>query len=370
MAETKEKIADGQPDRRTRDSGLELFRIILMFFIVAHHYVVHSGIMELAAQDPFSFASVCVAVIGAWGKTGIDCFVLITGYFMCRSQFKPKKFFALLFEAQFYGVLFFAVFTATGYQAFSWTALIEAILPFSQINQNFTGCFLIFYLTVPFLNVLVQNLGKRMHKLLIALSLGVYCILGAVFYSSFSMNYVGWFIVLYFVASYLRLYPCELFSRKRIWGAALAAMLLLSIASMVLFAYIVQTVEGLPRVSVALFALLAEVNIPFAFLTAFCAFLFFKNIHFQNAAVNRIASTTFGVFLIHDNCASMRQFLWQDVLHVTAHYGNFVLLYALPSVAAVFLVCALSDLLRQTLLVRPLRWLMRKLRRPKAAPDA
>ena len=31
---------------RERDTNLELFRIIVMFFIVLHHYVVNSGLMS------------------------------------------------------------------------------------------------------------------------------------------------------------------------------------------------------------------------------------------------------------------------------------------------------------------------------------
>ena len=91
-----------------------------MFLIVAHHFVVHSGIMDLAAAEPFSFPSLCLAAVGAWGKAGIDGFVLISGYFLCQMKLKPKKFFAILAEAQFYGILIFTVVTVTGYEPFSW----------------------------------------------------------------------------------------------------------------------------------------------------------------------------------------------------------------------------------------------------------
>ncbi len=71
--------------KKLRDSNLELFRIITMLLIVAHHYVVNSG---LTAPDgpifaePLSSDSLYLLLIGAWGKIGINCFVLITGYFI------------------------------------------------------------------------------------------------------------------------------------------------------------------------------------------------------------------------------------------------------------------------------------------------
>lgn len=45
----KEKIIQIE-NKKKRDSNIELLRIILMIVIVAHHYVVNSGIMESINQ--------------------------------------------------------------------------------------------------------------------------------------------------------------------------------------------------------------------------------------------------------------------------------------------------------------------------------
>ena len=87
-----------------RDSNLELFRCITMLLIVAHHYVVNSGL--LASDGPVwenscSWRSQFLLIFGAWGKTGINCFVLITGYYMCKSEITARKYFRLLAEIYF-----------------------------------------------------------------------------------------------------------------------------------------------------------------------------------------------------------------------------------------------------------------------------
>ncbi len=79
-------------------SNLELYRIIVMLLIVAHHYVVNSGLMEVMMSQPTSGKSIFLSLFGMWGKTGINCFVLITGYFMCRSEITLRKFLKLLLE--------------------------------------------------------------------------------------------------------------------------------------------------------------------------------------------------------------------------------------------------------------------------------
>lgn len=57
-----------------------------MLLIVAHHYVVNSGLLDVMNQNILSANTTFYSLFGAWGKMGINCFVLITGYFMYKSQ--------------------------------------------------------------------------------------------------------------------------------------------------------------------------------------------------------------------------------------------------------------------------------------------
>lgn len=77
-----------QIQKKQRNSNLELCCIIVMLLIVAHHYVVNSVMAEEMAKEPLSSRSLFY-IFGMWGKTGINCFVMITGYFMCKSR-KPQ----------------------------------------------------------------------------------------------------------------------------------------------------------------------------------------------------------------------------------------------------------------------------------------
>lgn len=105
--------------KKQRNSNLELYRIIVMLLIVAHHSVFHSGVMEEMAQNPLCAKSLFFYVLGMWGRTGIDCFVLITGYFMCKSHITIQKYLKLLLEVIFYNVVVYSVFVAIGKQPFS-----------------------------------------------------------------------------------------------------------------------------------------------------------------------------------------------------------------------------------------------------------
>ena len=72
--------------QKKRCSNIELYRIIVMLMIVAHHYVVNSGLGEVLCDGNLSPNSFFFCLFGMWGKIGINCFVLITEYFMCQSH--------------------------------------------------------------------------------------------------------------------------------------------------------------------------------------------------------------------------------------------------------------------------------------------
>ena len=113
-----------------RNSNLELYRIIVMLLIVAHHYVVNSGLIGQMQSSPLTTNSVFLYLFGMWGKTGIDCFVLITGYFMCKSKATAAKFFKLLFEVMFYKIVIYLIFVATGVAHLPLQALLAPLSPF------------------------------------------------------------------------------------------------------------------------------------------------------------------------------------------------------------------------------------------------
>jgi hypothetical protein len=142
----KDKRIYRQKVGEIRESGIEFFRIITMLCIVAHHYVVNSGIVgEITPDNVLCFNSLFALVFGWGGKTGINCFVLITGYFMCTSNVSLKKFLKLFLEIEFYEIIFYFVFLFTGYAPFAFKSLLKTILPVYDIGTGFTGSYLIFF---------------------------------------------------------------------------------------------------------------------------------------------------------------------------------------------------------------------------------
>ncbi len=130
---------ENKTEMKRRDSNLELFRIIVMLTIVAHHYVVNSGVINIILENNItSLKSIFLLIFGMGGKIGINCFILITGYFMCKSNISIKKFIKLLLEIEFYNIIIYLIFLLVGYVPFSWKDLFYKIFPISSISDSFT----------------------------------------------------------------------------------------------------------------------------------------------------------------------------------------------------------------------------------------
>lgn len=254
------------------------------------------------AQEPLSSRSIFFYIFGAWGKTGINCFLMITGYFMCTSRITVRKFLKLLLEVEFYKITIYAIFLLSGYETFSVSGCIKSMVPMLSLTDGFTNCFLGFYLCIPFLNILVRNMDRRQHGLLVLLCLFIYTVHGTILGMSVSMNYVSWFCVLYFIPSYIRLYADEMFGNVKWWRYALLCILISSISIVLILCINVRIGKHISP-----YCLVSDCNAIMAVITAVCSFMFFKNLRIpHNRFINIVGASTFGVLLIHANSDTMQ----------------------------------------------------------------
>lgn len=130
-----------------------------MLSIIAHHSVVNSGLtstydyLHPTAQQYF------FEVWGMWGKTAINSFILISGYFLCKQILTWKRYVKLLFEILFYSYIIQLIFWSTGYEAFTLVGVVKPIVSlFQSINSDFVASFMVFYAFVPLYNKLIGTL--------------------------------------------------------------------------------------------------------------------------------------------------------------------------------------------------------------------
>lgn len=338
-----------------RSSNLELFRIISMLFIVAHHYVIHGGLLSAGGpvvSDPFSFHSQFILVFGAFGKIGINCFLFFSGYFMCRKDVTLRKYLKLLFEILFYKILVTFIFGITGYEHMSFSDLVSFLLPIRDLNQDFYTGYLVYFLFIPFLNIMVHHMTERQHVRLLFLLSFVYIFLGTVPGFSVNTNNSVWFMCLYFISSYISLYPKKIFDNAKFWKIAAPVCFLLCILSVVICS---RLCEPMGKSITSSYSFVMDSNTLLAVLTALSGFMLFRNLKIpQSKVINTIASTTFGVLLLHANGRALVLWIWTDVFDTyNSHATTFGYLHAFGSVLIVFTVASMIDLVRINLIEKP-----------------
>lgn len=354
ILDVQQRIEGGETNVRT--SNIELYRIVCMLVIVAHHYVVNSGLKGLMEDNASNVSSLYLWIFGMWGKTGINCFLMITGYYMCKSQITIRKFLKLILQIYLYNIVIYLIFLSLGLESVSPRRLMQLALPIWGVSTDFVSGFILFWLTIPFWNVLIHNISKRQHLILLLLLLTFYSILSNIPTFEVNLNYFSWFGVLYIIASYIRIYPHALLSNARLWGMSSIVSILMAIVSV----YLLYRFKGEYH-----YWFVSESNKFLAVAVAVSTFLWIKKINIPyNKWINTIGASTFGVLLIHANSAVMRQWLWQDIVDCVGHYSLplwHLIGFSTGVVITIFFTCIIIDYIRIKIIEEPFfRWFDKK----------
>ena len=346
-----------------RQSNIELLRIVLTFLVVAHHYVVNSGVNELFDfTKPASSNTLFLQWWGMWGKTAINAFVLITGYFMCNSRLTIRKILKLYLQVQFYLIFGFLVLFLIGYEHISISGVVNLLAwPLMWLNHGFIASFLVFYAFIPLYNVVIAKQSRVALLFWASMLVGIYVIPYTFLGNHQVFNYVGWYVALYFTGAYLRLCGGGWMIKNRICFPLLCISVVGALFGGWLYGWnVLHEWPSLSLKCIGTFFGVAESCSFMAFVIGVLMFLVFKNLQIpHNRFINGVASTTFGILLAHTFSGGMRTLLWRDIVDVSGHFtmaestGNSIVLFTVLVVLCVFVICSAIDCLRILFFEKP-----------------
>lgn len=334
-----------------RDSNIELYRIILMLLIIAHHYVVNSGIPEIFDFEHIAGNMVFAQIIGMWGKTVINCFSIITGYFMVKSNTTLKKFTRLFLQVEFYYVFFYFLFLVTGYAQFSIKEMLKTLLWFIYEPGNlYVGTYVIFYCLVPFINILIRNMSVKQYRLLLLLLITYFTVFSSIFKNE-TFDFLGVMAMCYLIGGYIRLYSNKNWDNIKIGAIGTTLSMVIAILSI-----IVVDVFGARLGFTNWGYMVFDSNKLFAVSTGISSFILFKSLKIkENTIINGFAATTFGILLFHANGWPMRNFLWKTLFRNAEFYQKSMFpLRTILIILVVFLCGAVFEWCRKKIFEKPI----------------
>ena len=201
-----------------RKSNLELLRIICMFLIVAHHIVVHGGAINMEISSNKYLALLLIP----GGKLGFDCFLALSMWFLVEQTFKTERFLKVWFEVLFYSISISALIVFLG-GTFTLRNWFSVLFPIAGNSHGFAASYLAFYLLLPFLSKISNNISKKQAGWLVAvllyLEVGTQIIGNINNYFQPIKSELLLFVMFYFIALYLKRYPLKLLDNKLVMAS-------------------------------------------------------------------------------------------------------------------------------------------------------
>lgn len=184
---------------KSRNSNIELLRIISMFMVLVLHCLSASGALDYKSGVQYWIywwlEAACIIAV--------NIFALITGYFMIESSFKVRNLFKIGWEGVWvYSVIFSLINIFVSGDSISGSYLLRMFFPILTKKFWFVNSYLALYLISPFLNKLIHQLLKKQFDVLLVIIISLFSLRVTFLPLRWAQDSTGgmgliWFIVLY-----------------------------------------------------------------------------------------------------------------------------------------------------------------------------
>ena len=350
-----------------RSSNFELLRIFAMLMIVACHYSVHGirhvlfpGLNTLWLEGTPTNKMFTSFLING-GNIGNGIFFMLTGYFMFWKECKIRRLVKLLCEVYFYAFLMLFVWVFVKFLGINnlsgvgtVSLIINALIPITSGAWWFVQTYFLLFLFIPVLNPFLEKLTSKQFIMVLCF-VWLFWLAPKIFnfwYSNLQMA-----IFFYILGAGLKKSD---FTVNKWLSLLLFCLVWLALSIMDMnSSFVLSNNTFIQKIFQAVWNVVtsaALVPLAVVFIFEFC-----KGLYFSNDFINAVASTTLGVYLIHDSSVS-RPLIWDNIFHcVDVQYKSpYFPFFAIATIIIVFCVSSVIDWLRQTLFEKKVLSLVNK----------
>lgn len=336
---------------KERQANFELLRIVAMLMIITLHYL-SKGNAEVKLSVDGSLYNHALWLLGAFCTASVNVYVLISGYFLIDGKWNPKKLISFLLQILFYSILvpvvmmIFKIMPVPDFTIYDW---MNVILPIQSEHYWFATAYIVLYMLAPLLAAGMKALTKKQLQITIVLLLLFFSIaksINPVFIAIDHYGYdYGWFICLFLIAGYCKLYGIPYFKNLKV---SLISYLLLATADFAVCAFCGWICRKIGKMEYYM-DMTYSYNYIIVLLSSLALFYTFMYINIQGKTVTAwikwLAPCTFGIYLLHENVALRQQ--WPKWLGIEKVIGTpWIFIHLLFSVFVIFIVGAMVERLR------------------------
>ena len=335
---------------KKRESNIELLRILAILFIICFHYAYKSGYV----LETLNINSIIIKSFWFLGELGVSLFVLITGYFQIKDKFSLKKLIKLILEVNFYYLLSIIleyiienIMTIEHAKVTLPQFYFSTLFPVIAGEYWFATSYILIYIFSPFLNKFIKSMSKNEYKKLLILLIVIWSIIPTIFgfyrnstESLLFYNRLIWMGILYFLGAYIRLYSIKILEKRK--NAIIFSIVACS--TLILGIILIYKYQNFFTTEIAYFW--TPNSIPILMLSISIFSIFLKLRVKNNKIINLFASTTFGIYMLHDG--PLANILWKNIFKTLQCLNSpYYFIYIICHTFIIFIVGSVIDLIRQ-----------------------
>ena len=349
---------------KNRQSGIELLKITAIFLIILSHVL--NTLFTMTDQYPVinfitsttdlgQFILIVLRHAGAFGN--LVFFVSSAWFLLEKKHFNKKKEMFLIADTWFISVIILAAFLVAERGDMGLKSIVKNLFPITFGNNWYITCYIIFYPLSSVLNVAIEKLGQRQHLWITLCMLILYFGFNFVHFGLLYGNYLLFWITIYLLLSYLKKYLPDILENKKLNIIIFIVSVVAHIGLLAL-----TNLLGLKFNFISERILHWNTNCnPILLIMALSLFNLFRQIKFKNVFVNKIASFSLLIYIIHENYLireNLRPYIEYKIY--TAFNGNYILFWCIILTVIIFVVSVIISFIYSVTIQRILHLLCLK----------
>ena len=330
----------------TRESNYELLRIVAILFIILYHISMRANWdVDVFSPDGITLNGFFLQSLLPLGKVGVNLFILTSGFFLVSMKKSTWPSLTKIWLTMlFYSLVISSIFAVTGLEEFTPEKVFQAFTPIMSQFWWFASTYVFLLVLSPFVNKMLDACSETDHLKLIILLLIAFCIVPTILGVSYMFSNIAWFLMLYLIGAYISKYRHHFrFRASRYLLFALITYVF--ILALILILDLNGIVPGYTTNEPVWYMI--QMNSITSLLLSLFLFLAFSNADIgRHRVINTIASTMFGVYLIHHH-PLVRGYIYSNIFHCGDFtWSPYLPLYVLFVTVVIFSVCAVIEYIR------------------------
>lgn len=330
-----------------RNVSIDYLKIFSMILVILYHVTIY-GINPTQVTGNGIILTIinilkCISIIC------VNCFILISGYFMCTRTIKYKKIFGLWLHVEAFSLgiyLVLCIIPELGI-TFDSKTFIKLMFPVLSNQYWFFTNYLLLVIVAPILNIIIQNVSKQKYEIILLVGIVVFSVLPTIniFGDPFGTNKgfsIIWFVMLYLIAAYVRIYPLPRVKYRLLYSVT-TIVLFIAITSCHYIASVFPYAMAISNLLLTYNSILVVVASVSIFVTAVTSGSKKEKQYKIDYIIAKIASLSFGVYLLHEH-PQIRDILWNEWVRLMDYAHNPLLfcLRIISSTAIIFTIGIIS----------------------------